>query len=507
MLSVIKSYALHGIEGYSVDIEVDSQAGIANFTVVGLPGSGIKEARNRVFSAIKNSGYDFCPKRITVNLAPADTKKEGSIYDFPIAVGFLASTGQLPPVDFSEYVLIGELSLDGGLRRANGIMPILISAYQNGFKKFIIPYENASEASFIEGVKCYPAKNLSEATAFLSGIYDIKPVAHRTYSASSQGYKYDIDLADVKGQTVAKRALEIAVAGGHNMLLSGVPGAGKTMLAKCVPAIMPEMTFEEAIETTKIHSVSGLLDLSEGIISRRPFRSPHHTATLISFTGGGNKSLPGEVSLANNGVLFLDEMPEYNKKVLESLRQPLEDGVISVSRVLRSVEYPARFMMIASMNPCPCGYLGSTQKPCVCTENEKRNYRTRISGPLLDRIDIHAEVDGVEYSDLRSSVKAETSLEVKSRVTLAREIQLNRFKGTNIFCNAQMNAKSTTQFCKLNKECETILEFAYKKFSLSARGAGRILKLARTIADLSAREEISVEDIAEAIQYRVKSEE
>lgn len=505
MLATIKSYALSGIEGYPVDIEVDTQAGIASFDIVGLPDTGIRESRNRVRAAIKNSSFQFVPKRVTVNLAPADTRKEGSLYDFPIAIGFLASTEQLPQTALADYVMLGELSLDGSLRRVNGILPVLISAYQNGFQRFIIPAENAEEARYIDGIEVYPAKNLSEACAFLGKVFDIAPLQRKNYETVAARSRYGVDMADVKGQTAAKRALEIAVAGGHNIMMCGVPGAGKTMLAKAVPTIMPDMTFAEAIETTKIHSVAGLLNPADGIVAERPFRTPHHTASLMSLTGGGMRSTPGEVSLAHNGVLFLDEMPEYAKKTLETLRQPLEDGVITVARVARTVEYPARFMLIASMNPCPCGNDGSKQKECTCTPTEKRKYRARLSGPLLDRIDIHVEVDGVGYEELRTAAVPESSAAIKVRVEKAREIQRNRYAGTGFYTNAQMRNEHINRYCTLDAACESLIALVYKRYQLSARGATRILKTARTVADLNGNENITAADLAEAVQYRVRN--
>ena len=506
MLATVKSFALDGLNGYPVDIEVDTQKGVASFDIVGLPSNAVKESRNRVRSAIKNSYYEFTPRRTTVNMAPADVRKEGSLFDLPIAIAFLASTEQIGVEKLAEYVMLGELSLDGSIRRVNGVLPILISALQQGYTKFIIPEENAKEASYIRGIEVYTTKTLAEACAFLGGFKDLKPVACSNYTATTIANKYDVDLKYVKGQKIAKRALEIAVAGGHNILMSGTAGAGKTLLAKCVPTIMPDMTFEEAIETTKIHSVAGVLDSEQGMVTVRPFRSPHHTASLLSLVGGGSKSTCGEVSLAHNGVLFLDEMPEYNKKTLETLRQPLEDGVVTVTRVARSIEYPARFMLVASMNPCPCGNYGSRDpnKPCVCTYNERRRYQNKISGPLLDRIDLYVSVGGVEYDELRDKNLEEDSLSVKARVEKAREIQRNRFREEGINVNAEMNNRLIDKYCQLDDDSENLLKMAFRNQSLSARSFTRILKVARTIADLGGRERISLNDVAEAIQYKTK---
>ncbi len=506
MLAAVKSFALDGVNGYPVDIEVDTQKGVASFDIVGLPSNAVKESRNRVRAAIKNSYFDFSPRRTTVNMAPADMKKEGSSFDLPIAIGFLASTEQLDIRTVKDYVMLGELSLDGGIRKINGLLPILISALQNGYTKFIIPNENAVEASFIKGIEVYPMKTLAETCAFIGGIIEISPLPFKTYVSECNVNKYGVDLQFVKGQKIAKRALEIAVAGGHNILMSGQAGAGKTLLAKCVPTIMPDMTFEEAIETTKIHSIAGILDSEKGMVTTRPFRTPHHTASLMSLVGGGSNSRCGEVSLAHNGVLFLDEMPEYNKKTLETLRQPIEDGIITVSRVARSVEYPARFMLVASMNPCPCGNYGSRDpnKPCTCSILERKRYQSKISGPLLDRIDLYVQVSGVEYDELRSTVNEEDSLTVKARVEKAREIQRIRFKNDGIKVNAEMNNLLINKYCKLDEQSESLMKVAFKSQSLSVRGFTRLLKVARTIADLAGREKIQMQDVAEAIQYKTK---
>lgn len=506
MLATVKSFALDGLNGYPVDIEVDTQKGVASFDIVGLPSNAVKEARNRVRAAIKNSFFDFAPRRTTVNMAPADVKKEGSSFDFPMAIGFLAATEQLNISNHLDYVMIGELSLDGGVRKVNGVLPLLISALQNGYKKFIIPFENAVEASFIMGIDVYAVKTLAEACAFIGGFANLKPIEFRSYVSKENENKYDVDLKYVKGQKIAKRALEIAVAGGHNILMSGPAGAGKTLLAKCVPTIMPDMTFEEAIETTKIHSIAGVLDSEQGMVTTRPFRSPHHTASLMSLVGGGTSSKCGEVSLAHNGVLFLDEMPEYNKKTLETLRQPIEDGVVNITRVARSIEYPARFMLVASMNPCPCGNYGSRDpnKPCTCSVSERRRYQNKISGPLLDRIDLYVQVGGVEYDELRARGDEESSQSVKARVERARAIQRERFKNQGIKVNAEMNNRLINQYCELDDDSERLMKLAFRNQSLSARSFTRILKVARTIADLAGREKIGVNDVAEAIQYKTK---
>lgn len=502
MLASVKSYALEGLEGYPVEIEVYAQSGIPAFDIVGLPSSSIKESRDRVRAAIKNSSFEFPAKKITVNLAPADTKKDGSFFDLPLAIGFMMSTGQIPVTKCQNFILLGELSLDGSLRRISGILPVIISAVQAGYKKFIIPKDNASEASYVAGVEVYALDSLRSVVNFLYGVTNELPVEFSKYTPKNAASKYGIDISEIKGQTTAKRALEIAVSGAHNLLMCGSPGTGKSMLAKCVPTIMPEMTFEEALEVAKIHSVAGLIDSENGILVSRPFRTPHHTASLYSLTGGGAKSMPGEVSLAHNGVLFLDEMPEYSRHTLETLRQPLEDGVITVSRVARTVEYPARFMLIASMNPCPCGYANSKNKVCNCSPKEIKKYVSRLSGPLLDRIDLFVTVDDVEYKELRGGVKEETSETVRERVEAAREIQYNRFKGENIYTNSQMSSSLISRYCKIDAESEQLLEAAFLRNRLSPRGTMRILKIARTIADLEKCDNIEINHVAEAIQYK-----
>jgi len=501
MIAKVQSFCLNGLDGFPVEVQVDESNGLPAFEIVGLGDTAIKESRNRIRSAIKNSGRSVPTKKITANLAPADIKKEGSSFDLPLAIGILLASDQLV-ANVSDYVFIGELSLDGTIRRVNGVLPLIISATQKGLKKFIIPKGNQCEASFIEDAEVYPAESLRQVIDFLSGLVSIEKLKCHKYLSVENKPNYDVDMAFVKGQKTAKRALEIAVSGGHNILFVGAPGTGKSMLAKCIPTIMPDMTFSEALETTKIHSVAGVLSDEDGIIYKRPFRSPHHTASTVSLTGGGAQIKPGEISLAHNGVLFLDEMPEYSRSTLESLRQPLEDGVITVSRAMGSVKYPANFMLCGSMNPCPCGNYGSEDRVCTCTPSQIAKYKAKLSGPLLDRIDIQVEVDSVKYTELVSNEKTETSEEVRKRVNRTRQIQSLRFANEGITTNSDMKERQIQKYCKLSDDCEKILKTAYDRLKLSPRARSRIIKVARTIADMALFDEIKPEHILEAISYR-----
>lgn len=503
MLSKTYCYGLKGIEGFPVTVEVNISKGDYKLELVGLPDVAVKESIERIRSAIINSFLRFPLNHITINLAPADKKKEGPAFDLPIALSLLASSSQISIEKLQNFVILGELSLSGDVRKITGLLPILISALKEGFNKFIIPKENEIEASFISGIEVYSVKNLKQAVDFINGEENLEPIQCRSYqNLLSTPISTAYDFKNIKGQRSAKRALEIAAAGGHNVLMIGPPGTGKTLLAKSFASILPEMTFNEALEVTKIHSVAGELDLKQGIIVNRPVRTPHHSATLPSLTGGGSNAKPGEISLAHNGVLFLDELPEYERKTLETLRQPLEDGTITVARSKQTVTYPANFILIASMNPCPCGYYGSKIKQCSCTPTQIHKYLNKLSGPLMDRIDLHVEVDNITYDEITADTTAETSAEIRKRVNFARNIQRNRFKSSSQHCNSEMNPVQTKKFCKLDASSELIIKQAFENLSLSARAYDKILKIARTIADLEGEEIIKTSHLAEALQYR-----
>lgn len=502
MLSKVLSSAVTGIDAYTVEVEIDITQGLPTFTTVGLPETAVKESKERVKSAIKNSGYSFPDDRITVNLAPADIKKDGTGFDLPIALGILTATRVIPQDAVSKFLFLGELSLDGRVKPVRGSLPMALEARASGHSGIIVPKDNGKEASVVDGISVFPVRTLAEVVEFLTDEIEIFPETADLTQIFSKKPDAEIDFSETMGQEHVKRALEVAAAGSHNLIMIGPPGSGKTMLARRLSTILPPILFDEAIETTKIFSVVGMLKKGQALVTERPFRAPHHTISDAGLIGGGHMPRPGEVSLAHHGVLFLDELPEFKKHVLEALRQPLEDRSVTIARAATTLTYPSSFMLVAAMNPCPCGYYTDPKHACTCSVTHIHRYRSKISGPLLDRIDIHVEVPAVPYKDLRKEEDAESSEDIRNRTTAARAIQAKRFGKTRIHANAQMSSRHIKKYCRIDEDSALLLESAIDKLGLSARAYNRILKISRTIADLENLSDIDASHIAEAIQYR-----